>query len=579
MTFDIPTFNTLKKNLKRAAVDSRQIKIALLGDSATQLLAIAIRGMAIEYKIPINLWEGDYDQVDRQIFDSGSELYDFKPDYVLVFKSYKKTQQTFYKKELSEKPGFHTQWLESVEAEYHQLTTQLGCKVIYFNLPEINDGVFGNYANKTAYSSLYTFRKINTGLMELGQQLRDFFICDIASAFINHGKNFSHNPSVYVNTDMLFSIDFLPVAAKGILDIIASLKGNVRKCVILDLDNTCWGGIIGDDGLENIQIGDLGTGKIFSEFQRWIKQLKERGIIIAVCSKNDEAIAKEPFLSHPDMVLRLEDVAVFVANWNPKPDNIRYIQSILNIGFDSMVFIDDNPFERNFVRENIPELIVPEMPPEPEEYVNYLQALNLFETATFSLSDTDRTSQYKNEAERVSFSKAFANEDDFLNNLKMTSVVNAFNKFTIPRVAQLTQRSNQFNLRTVRYSEGEVEKISSNRDYLTFTFTLQDKFGDNGLISVAILRKEDKDTLFIDTWIMSCRVLKRTMESFVLNEIVNAAAEAGYKKIHGEYLPTPKNGMVKDHYMELGFEATDSGGWILDIPGYNSKKTFITKQL
>ncbi len=321
----------------------------------------------------------------------------------------------------------------------------------------------------------------------------------------------------------------------------------------------------------------LGIGKAFSEFQYWIKKLQRRGIILAVCSKNTESIAKEPFEKHPDMVLHLEDIAVFVANWETKVDNIRHIQSILNIGFDSMVFLDDNPFERNIVRENIKDITVPELPEDPAEYLEYLYSLNLFETVSFSGEDAERTKQYQVEAQRAVLQKSFGNEDDFLKTLEMVSLVEPFTKFNTPRVAQLSQRSNQFNLRTVRYTEADIESIATDNLYAPFTFTLEDKFGDNGLICIIITKKENDATLFIDTWLMSCRVLKRGMEDFTLNTIAGFAKEKGYKYLKGEYIPTAKNEMVKDHYKKLGFEV-DGNYWILNVTDYDNKKCFINKK-
>ena len=350
-----------------------------------------------------------------------------------------------------------------------------------------------------------------------------------------------------------------------------------KKCLIIDLDNTIWGGIIGDDGMENIQLGSLGIGKAFSEFQYWVKKLKNRGIIVAVCSKNTESVAREPFEKHPEMVLKMEDIAVFVANWENKADNIRNIQSILNIGFDSMVFLDDNPFERNMVRENLPDVCVPELPEDPADYLEYLYGLNLFETISFSNEDTERTKLYQIEAQRNNVQKKFANEDDFLKNLDMISLVEPFTKFNTPRVSQLSQRSNQFNLRTVRYGDADIERLSSDSNYFTFSFTLEDKFGDNGLICVIILQKESPKVLFIDTWFMSCRVLKRGMENFVLNTLVETAKENGFTTLKGEYLQTPKNEMVKDHYQNLGFKENNSL-WELDINSYENKKNFINRK-
>jgi FkbH-like protein len=389
------------------------------------------------------------------------------------------------------------------------------------------------------------------------------------------------DPSVYVSTEMVLSIDAIPHVAYRALDIICAAKGHFKKCLILDLDNTMWGGVIGDDGVENIQLGHgLGIGKAFSEFQQWVKKLKNRGIIIAVCSKNNEDTAKEPFYKHPDMILQLDDIAVFMANWDNKADNIRKIQSILNIGFDSMVFLDDNPFERNMVRENVPGVTIPELPEDPGEYLEYLYGLNLFETVSYSGSDADRTKQYQVEAKRVTMQKSFTNEADFLKSLDMVSEVKPFDNFNIPRVSQLSQRSNQFNLRTIRYTEAEIEHIANDNNYQNFTYTLHDKFGDNGLICVIILEKENAETLFINTWFMSCRVLKRGMENFTLNTIVEYAKENGYKRIIGEYVPTEKNKMVENHYQQLGFLPLDEEGqdlYVLHVADFVAKECFISK--
>jgi FkbH-like protein len=339
------------------------------------------------------------------------------------------------------------------------------------------------------------------------------------------------------------------------------------------------GGVVGDDGLEGIQLGHgLGVGKAFTEFQMWIKKLKQRGIIICVASKNNYETAKEPFEKHPDMVLRLDDIAVFQANWETKVDNIRTIQRILNIGFDSMVFLDDNPFERNMVREHIQGITVPELPEDPGEYLEYLYSLNLFETASYSNADNDRTKQYQIEAKRVSFAKTFHNEADFLKSLNMTSAIEGFTKFNIPRVAQLSQRSNQFNLRTIRYTENDITELSEDINNVCLCFSLKDKFGDNGLIAVVIMKKIYEETLFIDTWFMSCRVLKRGMENFTLNAIVSRAKSLGYKHILGEYLPTAKNKMVERHYSDLGFEKVNgapTAQYILNVNNYKDKECYI----
>ena len=570
-------FYDLKTNLKKDFSNLKKIKIALLGDSATQLLVKALKGYGYDVGYNFDIWEADYDQIEMQTYDLESELYKSKSEYVILYHSTEKLLKKFYKLDNTAKISFADNHIGEVSNLYRTITNKNKCKVIYFNLVETDDSVFGNYANKTASSFLYQLRKINYELMNLSQKYKNLFINDVASLHNTLGSSFCTDPKIYITTDLIFSIDFLPVVAKNITDIILSITGAIKKCIILDLDNTLWGGIIGDDGIENIQIGELGIGKAFTELQLWLKQLKLRGIILAVCSKNDEVIAKEPFENHPDMILKLSDIAVFVANWDNKVQNINYIQSVLNIGFDSMVFLDDNPFERNMVKTHIPNIIVPDLPEDPSEYLSYLRSCNLFETASFTLEDELRTRQYQEEAQRAIVQKQFINEDEFLSSLNMHSVVKPFDKFSIPRVSQLTQRSNQFNLRTVRYTEEEILAVADSDKYLTLDFTLEDKYGDYGLISVIILKRQS-DALFIDTWIMSCRVLKRGMEKFVLNQIVQQARQIGAGQIFGEYLPTAKNGMVKEHYHELGFTKYNGENnlWILNLESYSEYPTFIT---
>lgn len=569
------SFKDLKHNLKKDTTALQTIKVSLLGDTATQFLATAIKGEGIEYGYNIDLFEGEYNQVERQVLDPTSDLYAFDAKYTVVFQSTHKLLEQYSLKPASE-------WSTLADERINFIRTiceNLGCKIIYYNYPEIEDTVFGSYANKVPGSFSYQLRKLNFELMNLAQEYPNLFICDIAGIQNKFGRDFMFDSTIYVSTEMILSIDALPYVASRTLDIIASIEGKFKKCLILDLDNTVWGGVVGDDGWENIQIGHgLGIGKAFSEFQQWVKKLKNRGIIVCVCSKNDEDKAKEPFVKNPEMVLKLDDISVFIANWENKADNIRTIQSILNIGFDSMVFLDDNPFERNMVRENVPGVTVPELPEDPGKYLEYLYTQNLFETASYSSADKDRTKQYQVEAQRVATAKKFTNEGDFLKSLEMVSEVSGFTSFNIPRVAQLSQRSNQFNLRTIRYTEDQIAAIENDPKRKGFAFTLKDKFGDNGLIAVVILQEMDANTLFIDTWFMSCRVLKRGMENFTLNIIVDYAKTRGYKKMIGEYLPTQKNGMVSEHYSNLGFTrmaGSSTAQWELDVEDYKNRECYI----
>ena len=575
---EMTDFKELKRKVKHIPEGLPSVKVSLVGDTATQFLATAIRGMGVERGYNIDLFEAEYNQVERQFLDPTSELYNFDADFIVLFQSTHKLGEKHSMLTTEEQARLAEERLAFV-ASVCEMPVLTNKKIICLNYPEIEDTVFGSYATKVTTSLTYQVRKVNMGLMDLSQQYPNLFICDIAGLQNKLGRDYMFAPNVYVSTEMVLSIDALPYVASRITDIICAIKGQFKKCLILDLDNTLWGGVIGDDGLEGIQLGHgLGIGKAFTEFQMWVKKLKQRGIIICVASKNNEETAKEPFEKHPDMVLRLNDIAVFQANWETKVDNIRTIQRILNIGFDAMVFLDDNPFERNIVRENIPGITVPELPEDPGEYLEFLYGQNLFETASYSQADKDRTKQYQVEAKRVSLAKTFNNEADFLKSLNMVSTVSGFTTFNTPRVAQLSQRSNQFNLRTIRYTEADIEAMAADQNVIDLSFTLEDKFGDNGLIAVIIMKRQDAETLFVDTWFMSCRVLKRGMENFTLNTMVERAKVAGYKRIIGEYLPTPKNKMVEQHYPQLGFnplENASSAQYVLEVDTYQPRECYI----
>lgn len=567
-------FQELIRNLNKDSSSFPVRRLALLGDSATQFLAKALKAAGYVENINLDIFEADFDQVNRQILDVDSELYRSNSEFIVLYLSAERLWNRFAGAELRGRGCFAKQVFSEIQTWWKTIVTNSTGRIIQFNFVEINDGVFGHFAGKTMTSFPYQLKKLNLELMTSAQQHKNVFIADVAGLSNRIGYSNTHDPRLYAVAKVAFTLDFLPVVAKSVVDIIKAISGSLRKCLIFDLDNTMWGGVIGDDGMENIEIGELGMGHAFDALQRWAKELKNRGIILAVCSKNEEATAKQPFQEHPDMILRLEDIAVFAANWDNKVDNIKYIQRTLNIGFDSMVFLDDNPFERNLVRELLPAVTVPELPDDPALYVSHLQSLNLFETASFSEEDLLRTKQYQEEITRSNSQGAFTSIDDYLDSLQMVSLVKAFDDFSIPRVAQLTQRSNQFNLRTVRYTEADIDEIRESDEFITLSFHLQDKFGDYGLIGLVILKKLKDATAFIDTWIMSCRVLKRGMEEFIVNQMSKKARCVGVRRLIGEYVPTAKNRMVKDLYQQMGF-AQANGKWELDLHEFNEFKTFI----
>lgn len=568
-------YSDLEKNCKKSTEMLKQsYSLAVLGNCATQHLATAIKGYAYEEQIGLDVFDADYNQIEAQIMDNSSELNEKQPEFTLFWLCTQKLYEQFCK---TENPSeFAQNAMLRIQQYWETLNSHFKTNILQFNFTQTDDRVFGNFGNKTQDSFIYQIRKLNYLLMEKCQEYKNVFVIDIDYLQQLYGSAVLEDKKLYYIAKMPVSTKLLPQVAHQVVDVMKAIKGKIKKCVILDLDNTLWGGVIGDDGLENIQIGELGLGHAFTEFQMWLKELKKRGIILAVCSKNEENIAKEPFEKHPEMVLRMEDISMFVANWEDKATNIKMIQSTLNIGMDSIVFIDDNPFERNLVSSMIPDITVPDLPQDPSLYLEYIKDLNLFETASYSEADKVRTKQYQEEVGRAKLQKTFESFDDYLESLEMIAQVKPFDKFHYSRIAQLTQRSNQFNLRTIRYTEQEIEKIAADDSYITLYFTLKDKFGDYGLISVVIMDREDNDTLFVSEWLMSCRVLKRGMEEFIVDSIVKCAKENGYKKVVGEYNRTPKNNMVSDIYPRMGFEKVSESKFEVNVEEYKEHKTFIS---
>ena len=362
---------------------------------------------------------------------------------------------------------------------------------------------------------------------------------------------------------------------------LAAKQGRSFKCLVLDLDNTVWGGVIGDDGMEGIVLGQGSPlGEAYVAFQDYARELSRRGVILAVCSKNDEANALEPFEKHPDMVLRRGDISSFVANWSDKAANLRAIAEELNIGLDSLVFIDDNPFERNLVRQELPMVAVPEVSDDPTDFPVALADAGYFEGLSVTDEDRERTSLYQGNKARDALKASVTDLPAYLRGLEMQLVTKEFDRVGLQRIVQLINKSNQFNLTTRRYTDEDVIAVMADPDAFGLQLRLVDRFGDNGVIAIVIGRLQPNRDLLIDTWLMSCRVLGRQVEPTTLNLIAREAEKLGARRLVGEYIPTKKNGMVRDHYVKLGFAVmeTDAAGGsraVLDLAGYTPAETFI----
>lgn len=573
------SFRELQKKAKNTTNNVTEIKVAVLGNHTTNFFVKALENQLKVIGFNPSMYESDYDQIDITLIDGESELYKFNPEIIVVFESVLKLKDKFYSvKDNESRSNFYNTEKDIIQNRVSNIRANgLDAKIVYFTYELIDDELYGNLFSKIPHSFYNNLWQLNNELIDFSRNEPDFYVFDINKYL--KGTESYRDYTALINSDLHYSIDTFAKLSHFLAQFFNAFKGHFKKCLILDLDNTTWGGIIGDDGLENIQVGSLGIGKAFTKLQKWAKHLKERGVILAICSKNTEEVAKEPFEKHSEMVLRLEDISIFVANWENKADNIRYIQEVLNIGFDSMVFLDDNPAERDIVRQSLPAVTVPELPKDPAYYMPYIESLNLFETVSYSENDKDRTSQYQQEAKRKKLISSVTNMDDYLKSLEMEGNISPFNSDDVSRVAQLTQRSNQFNLRTQRYTEKDITEFMNSENHLTYTIKLKDKFGDYGLISVIILEKKNDNTYFVDTWIMSCRVLKRDVEHFALNKIVEDIKNKGINIVTGEYLPTPKNKLVADLLTKLTFKNDDKEDtYLLNLANYKSLKNYIENE-
>ena len=564
----------LKACKEEMAENIKPFNLSILGDTSTQQLSIAIKGLGAIENIKLNIFDAPYNQIEAQLLDKNSDCFETNPNAILIYISTEKLYEKFLGLSTQDRVKFAEDEANRIKMYWDRIKANSKAKILQYNFVYINDEVFGSFAAQLKESFSFQITKLNYLLSNLSKE-NDVHVIDLNALQSKIGREKLFDEKLYYIAKMAIANNALYDVASITIPVIKCLIGNIKKCVILDLDNTLWGGVIGDVGIENIEIGDYETGRAYTAFQKYLKELKNRGVILAVCSKNNQDVAMKPFEEHPDMVLKLDDIAIFIANWEDKAANIKYIQQTLNIAMDSIVFIDDSEFERNAVKALIPNLCVPDMPEDAALYTSYIQSLKLFETISYSEEDKERTTQYQEEFKRTKEQSLFEDYNAYLQSLDMKASVKDFDAFSIPRIAQLTQRSNQFNLRTIRYTEQDIKELANNDNYICKYFTLKDHVGDYGIIAALIMKKQE-DALFIDTLIMSCRVLKRGMEEFIFNKIVEIAAENDLDII-GEYIKTPKNALVENLYKDFGFEERN-GKYYLSPLDYTKFNTTIREE-
>ena len=566
--------------LSRTGINYVDKRIAILGGSTTSNIKNILELFLLQAGIKPQFYESEYNKYYEDALFGTPLLDEFEPEIIIIFTS---------AVNILEKPSIRDD-LVSVQAKldsefnrfkqmWENLSEKYNAAIIQNNmeLPYIRS--LGNLETVLPFGMSRFIERLNIRFADYAASHGNFYIHDLHELSARIGLRRWHNRAQYHSYKFAMDYDVVPDVSSGLAKIIKAILGKTKKCLVLDLDNTLWGGVIGDDGLNGIKIGhETPEAEFYMEFQRYVLGLKERGIILAVCSKNDEDIAKSGF-THPDSVLKVDDFAAFHANWEPKDQNIRAIAAELNIGTDSLVFIDDNPVERQIVRENLPEVSVPEVDAtDPFSYIRSIEEAGYFEFVALSEEDFKRSESYVSNRKRTELAHSVSDYDDFLKALDMRAEIGSFREVYFDRIAQLTNKTNQFNLTTRRCTRAEIEAMANAPKYITLYGRLEDKFGDNGLVTVVIGERRG-DELHIILWLMSCRVLKRGLERAMLDALINEAEGVGLKKIVGYYFKTPKNKMVSMLYEEFGFkrisQTADDTVWELDTNDYVAEKNFI----
>ncbi len=528
-------------------------KLGLLGTGTTDLLMPPMIASAARHGIALQMIAGHYETALQDALDGDSCLNAFGPDAVLVALDHRSLPITTAPGELERAEQIVEDCAQVFAAICGGVRQHSGSFCILQTLASPPEAVFGSLDRSVPGTLEWIIQRVNDRIADLAQRDGNVLF-DVARLASVVGTANWFSAQEWNVAKLAFAFDWVPYYADRLGSLLGALRGKSRKCLILDLDNTMWGGVIGDDGIAGINMrqGDA-TGEAHLALQKVALELHKRGILLAVSSKNTDEIAREPFRNHPEMLVREAHIVAFQANWRDKASNIAAIAEELNIGLDSLVFLDDNPVERDQIRQALPQVLVPELSSDPSDYARRCLATGAFEAVAFQQEDKIRSETYKMNAQRLALKGTAINMEDYLTSLEMEIHFDRFDETGRSRIAQLINKSNQYNLTTRRYTESDVAQLENDPAAFSLQVRLKDKFGDNGMISVVICRPEEPDTWRIDTWLMSCRVLGRQVEHMVLREILHQARAAGMRRLVGEWRPSGRNDMVRDHYSKLGF--------------------------
>jgi len=561
LRLDFLRTNALDIALREAMQDSppsglttQPIRLALLGSCTLAHLHSAIRVAGLRRGIWISIYENAYGQYWRELADRDSPLHQYKPTVVLLaFDAYHLAAGFNPKMTSAECEAALREVKQQICDTWRLIRETLFCPIIQQTPLPVHPLLLGNNEHRLPGSPHTVIERLNSDLRQMADS-EGIALLALDKRIILDGIAAWHDAALWHRAKQEISPLAAPLYGDLVGRILAAQQGRSYKCLVLDLDNTLWGGVIGEDGIHGLVLGQgSALGEAFVAFQKYVRNLSQRGIILAVCSKNDELNALEVFENHPEMILRRNDIASFVANWNDKASNIRAISKALNIGLDSIVFLDDNPVERDFVRRELPMVAVPEIADDPASYPQIIANAGYFEGLSITEEDRDRSNQYQSNLARETLKNSTADLSSYLSSLEMRLMWRKFDHVGLQRITQLINKTNQFNLTTRRYTYEDLLALALHDRSLGLQLRLIDKFGDNGIIGIIIGRLDDHSRLQIDTWLMSCRVLGRQVELATLNLVAAEAKKMGASSLLGEYIQTKKNEIVRDHYSKLGF--------------------------
>jgi len=572
--YDVEWLLRKKRSIRRELLSQPHLqdrRVAILGGSTISEIKDILELFLLKDGIRPTFYESEYNRFYEDARFQNPELQAFHPEIIFIHTSSVNIPRFPAVRDSPEEiEALLDETMERFTSIWDQLAKDYGAPIIQNNFEMLRSRGLGNLDGYDVRGRGRFIEELNLRFGQEARKRSGLHLNDIhyLSAWV--GLDRWHDRLAWFSYKYALSHEAIPFLADSVASLVRALSGRTRKALVLDLDNTLWGGVISEDGLQGIQIGrETPEAEAYTDFQEYVKRLQERGIVLAFCSKNDEVQALEGF-NHPDSVLAVGDFAAFQANWQPKHENLQRIAKDLSLGIDSMVFADDNPMERHLVRTHEPSVAVPEMGSDIIRFVDIIDKSGLFEVVSISQEDMQRCAFYADNGARKGLEARFEDYGAFLASLEMVAEIRPFAPVYLDRICQLTNKSNQFNVTTRRCTLAEIEAMAGDPQWVTRYGRLKDKFGDNGLVSILAAHKE-AGLLRIDLWLMSCRVLKRGMEEAIFDQLVEAAAECGATRIVGQYLPTAKNGMVKDLFQQMGFHLLERGpggetSWGFDLP-------------